>query len=156
MEIGSGTKLPDISVTWPHQVSIGNNCRLEENLIFKFDGIWKGGKGIQIGNQVFIGAHCEFNITESIIIGDKCLIASGCRFIDHNHGYDLNMLIGPNGSKSPIYIGYNVWIGCNSIILKGVTIADGAIVAAGSVVTKSIKANEIWAGVPAKKIGERK
>jgi acetyltransferase-like isoleucine patch superfamily enzyme len=55
----------------------------------------------------------------------------------------------------PIEIGKNVWIGANSVILKGIEIGDGGVVGAGSVVTKSIPANEIWAGNPARKIRER-
>ena len=84
------------------------------------------------------------------------MIASGCKFIDHDHGVNLIQLmrLQPGPEKS-IDIGSNVWIGFNVIVLKGVTIHDGAIVAAGSVVTKDIGINEIWAGVPAKKIGER-
>lgn len=61
-----------------------------------------------------------------------------------------------DGPEVPICIGNDVWIGASVIVLKGVSIADGAIVAAGSVVTKSIGTNEIWGGVPAKQISERK
>ena len=60
------------------------------------------------------------------------------------------------GKEMPIIIGRDVWIGCNVVVLKGSNIGNGAIVAAGSVVTKSISENEVWAGVPARKIGERK
>lgn len=52
--------------------------------------------------------------------------------------------------KAPVMIGDDVWIGCNSIILKGVTIGNGSIVAAGSVVTKDVPANVIVGGNPAK------
>lgn len=55
---------------------------------------------------------------------------------------------------APVVIGNDVFIGVKCIILKGVTIGDGAIIGAGSVVTKSIPANQIWAGNPAKYIRE--
>jgi acetyltransferase-like isoleucine patch superfamily enzyme len=58
-------------------------------------------------------------------------------------------------STAPIIIEENVWLGANVIVLKGVNIAKGAVVGAGSVVTKSIGENEIWAGIPAKKIRNR-
>jgi acetyltransferase-like isoleucine patch superfamily enzyme len=58
--------------------------------------------------------------------------------------------------QKKIIIGENVWLGCNVAVLKGANIGDGAVVAAGAVVTKSIPPYEIWGGVPAKKIGERK
>ncbi|EJT6165213.1 hypothetical protein N2W22_001681 [Clostridium perfringens] len=58
-------------------------------------------------------------------------------------------------SKQNIVIKNNVWIGLNSIILGNVTIEEGAIIGAGSVVTKNVGKNEIWAGNPAKFIKRR-
>jgi acetyltransferase-like isoleucine patch superfamily enzyme len=58
-------------------------------------------------------------------------------------------------NEAEVIIGNDVWIGANSILLKGVKISDGAVVGAGSVVTRSIPSYEIWAGIPAKKISER-
>ena len=60
------------------------------------------------------------------------------------------------GIEKGIIINEDVWIGANAIILKGVEINKGAIIAAGSVVTNSIPSYEIWGGVPARKISERK
>jgi serine acetyltransferase len=157
MKIGRGTALPPMTVTWPHQVSIGSGCSIEKEVYFKFDGIWRKGPSIIIGNHVFIGTGCEFNIRAKIIIGDDCLIASGCRFIDHDHGVSLaaGPMRGQWGVEKEISIGSDVWLGCNVIVLKGVVIEDGAVIAAGAVVTKHISKNEIWGGIPARKIGER-
>lgn len=156
MKVGSGTVLPPLHITWPNQVAIGKYCTLEHSIYFKFDGIWQSGTAIRIGNQVFIGSGCEFNITQGIDIGDNTLIASGCRFIDHDHGTQAGLLMRTQeGSKEPIQLGNDVWLGCNVVVLKGVVIGDGAVVAAGAIVTKSILPNEIWAGVPARKIGQR-
>jgi acetyltransferase-like isoleucine patch superfamily enzyme len=156
MQIGRNPILSKLYVTWPNQVAIGDNCVLEHDIHFKFVGLWKEGKAIRIGNDVFIGCNCEFNITAGIEIGDDCLIASGCRFIDHDHGIKVGVLMrNQHGAEMPIVLGNNVWLGCNVIVLKGVSIGDGAIVAAGAVVTKSILPNEIWAGVPARKVGQR-
>jgi len=150
--IGNRTNIPRLRITWPHQIKIGDNCILEPDIFFKFDGIWCPGPSIIIGNSVFIGRGCEFNIRKKIEIGDGCMIASGCKFVDHDHDVSLN-----NGVdiEFPIAIKRGVWLGANVIILKGVTIGDGAIVGAGAVVKKSIPSNEIWAGVPAKRIGLR-
>ena len=158
MKIGNGTTMPNIHITWPHKVSIGKHCRLEHDIYFKFDGIWKPGLAIKIGDNTFIGSQTEFNITKAIIVGQDCLIASGCRFIDHDHGYgDRNtpMNRSDTGKEGSIKIGEDVWIGCNSVILKGVKIGNGAIIAAGSVVNKSVPEYEIWGGIPALKIGQR-
>ncbi len=157
MKIGKDTYLPKFYITWPHQLSIGKNCNLEININFKYDGPWLPGPRIVIGDTVFIGTNCEFNINEGITIGNDSLIASGCKFIDHDHGIDMGeSMYKQFGSRAKISIANDVWLGCNVIVLKGVTIATGAIVAAGAVVTKSIPAYEIWGGVPAKKIGHRK
>ncbi|MDB5086229.1 MAG: hypothetical protein JWR09_223 [Mucilaginibacter sp.] len=157
MEIGSGTILPKLFVTWPHQVALGEKCSLEPNISFKYDGVWKKELSIRIGNNVFIGAGCEFNIRKGIMVGDNSLIASGCKFIDHDHGILPDKLFRDQaGLEMAIEIGEDVWLGCNVIVLKGVKIGAGALVAAGAVVTKSVPSYEIWAGVPAKKIGERK
>lgn len=156
MKVGKGTSIPKIIITWPHQVIIGQNCQLEPGIYFKYDGIWKNGPSIIIGDGIFIGSNVEFNIRKQIIIGEYTLIASGTRFIDHDHGINLGEFMKmQHGFEKRIIIGKDVWIGCNVVVLKGVTIGDGAIIAAGAVVTKSVFPNEIWAGVPAKKIGER-
>src|SRR5687768_12131727 len=83
--IGAGTSMPPLLVTWPHQLSIGRRCILEPGVYFKFDGFWQPGPSIVIGDSTFIGRACEFNIRQSIRVGDRCLIASGCKFIDHDH-----------------------------------------------------------------------
>lgn len=156
MKIGAGTALPQIHVTWPHQVAIGNNCILEHGIYFKYDGIWAPGPTIKIGKQVFLGSGCEFNIKKGLNIGDDSLIASGCRFIDHDHGVEMETLMRKqDGPEKEIIIENDVWLGCNVVVLKGINIGRGAVVAAGAVVTKSIPSYEIWGGVPAKKIGQR-
>lgn len=67
---------------------------------------------------------------------------------------DYHKLNNDTEKTSPIHIGNHCWIGCNCIVLKGVTIGDGAVVAAGSVVTKNIPPNTLVAGNPAKIIKE--
>jgi acetyltransferase-like isoleucine patch superfamily enzyme len=150
MKIGKGTYFSKINVTWPHQVSIGFKCILEHGVYFKFDGVWSKGPYILIEDEVFIGAYCEFNINGGIKIGKKAMIASGCKFIDHNHGMSLEISMNEQRPAiKQISIGEEVWLGVNVIVLKGVTIGKGAVIGAGSVVTRNIPPNEVWAGVPA-------
>ncbi|HZJ14963.1 MAG TPA: acyltransferase [Chthoniobacteraceae bacterium] len=158
LRTGPRTLLPRIRVTWPHQVSLGARCVLEPDVFFRFNGIWAAGPAITIGDDSFIGTGCEFNARKKIAIGNHALIAPGCRFIDHDHGYSSRtqpMAEQVDGGEDAIILEDDVWIGVNAVVLKGVTIGRGAIVAAGSVVTKSIGAYEIWAGVPARKIRVR-
>jgi len=158
MEIGHGVNLPKLFITWPHQIKIGMNSTLEQGIYFKFDGVWSPGPKIHIGNNCFVGAHSEINIRRGISIGNDCLIASNCKFIDHDHGYarrDIPMNIQTDGAEMSIILEENVWLGVNVVVLKGVKIGRGSIVAAGSVVTNSIPSYEIWGGIPARKISER-
>lgn len=158
MAVGEGTVLPKIYVTWPHQVSFGLRCVIEPLSVFKFDGIFSPGPSIFVGDQVFIGVGCEFNIRCGISIGAKALIASGCYFVDHDHDFSqkiIPMAEQTGGIEAPISIGRDVWLGARVVVLKGVAIGEGAIVAAGSVVNKSIPAYEIWGGIPARKLRDR-
>jgi serine acetyltransferase len=158
LRVGAGTLLPRVYITWPHQVVLGAHCTVEQDAFFKYDGIWAPGPRLVIGDHVFVGAGCEFDFKRGITIGSHCLIASGCYFIDHDHQSarrDMPMGTQTDGPEAPITLESDVWIGANVVLLKGVTIGRGAIVAAGAVVRHSIPPYEIWGGVPAKKIGER-
>ncbi len=131
---------------------------MEHGSYFKFDGIWQPGPRLVFADDVFIGTGCEFNIRQSISVGAHTIIASGCRFIDHDHGYSdraTPIASQPDGTEAKIILESDVWIGANVVVLKGVTIHKGAIIAAGSVLTKSVGAFEIWGGVPAKKLKDR-
>jgi acetyltransferase-like isoleucine patch superfamily enzyme len=153
MKVGRGTRLPRIFVTFPHQVEIGDNCRLEQHIYFHFDGPYRTGPRIVIGNNCFIGAACEFNISLGITVGDHSLIASGVKFIDHNHGMSLGIPMAQQKCvESAIEIGNDVWIGANSIILAGVKIGQGAVVAANAVVNKDVPPFTVVGGTPARMI----
>ena len=105
------------------------------------------GKNIHIGKQVFINMGCKFQDQGGIYIGDGALIGHNVVLATLNHAKspkDRGTMI-----PAPIHIGKHVWIGSNSTILPGVTIGDGAIVAAGAVVSKDVPENAIVGGVPA-------
>lgn len=91
---------------------------------------------------------------DSITIGDNVMIGGSCKIWDTDfHPLDRSTRITDANSQyatRPVFIGNDVFIGGFSIILKGVTIGDGAIVGAGSVVSKDIPSGEIWAGNPAR------
>lgn len=156
-EIGHGTRIPArLLAPWPHQMKLGENCILQPDVFFNYDSYWTPGPAMVLGDRVFVGHGTEFNIRGKLAIGDDCLIASGCVFVDHDHGMDASRPMNDQGLiTKDIVLGANVWIGARVVILKGVGIGPGAIVGAGSVVTRNIGADEIWAGVPARKIGSR-
>ena len=151
MQVGRRTRLATLRVTWPHRIRIGNACSLEHDIYLKVAGGYSEKIGIDIGDGCFIGSGCEFNALSLIQIGASCLIASGTRFIDHDHGMEQDVPMKEQSEPSAdILVGSDVWIGVNCVILKGVSIGSGAIVAAGSVVTRPIPAFAIVAGVPAR------
>ena len=108
------------------------------------------GKNIKIGKNVFINACCRFQDQGGIEIGDGSLIGHNTTIATLNH--EFNPAKRQNLTPSPVKIGKNVWIGSDCTILPGVEIGDGAIIGAGSVVTKSIPANTIAVGNPARVI----
>lgn len=108
------------------------------------------GKNITVGKNVFINACCRFQDQGGITIGDEVLIGHNTTIATLNH--DINPYTRGNLTPSPVKIGNRVWIGSDCTILPGVTIGDGAIIGAGSVVTKSIPANSIAVGNPCRVI----
>lgn len=111
---------------------------------------------IHIGNRTTIGFHNFIFASAGIAIGDDCLIAPFVYIVDSNHRAKLGQNINLQGNDTAsIQIGNDVWIASNVTILKGVTIGDGAIIAANSVVNKDVPPYEIWGGSPAKKLGNR-
>ena len=157
MQIGRGSKFSTLAVTWPHKVSLGANCSLEHDIYLNAAGPYSEGVSIQLGAGCFVGKGCEFNISHRLTVGENTLIAAGSRFIDHNHGIAAGAPIKQQPETSaPITIGPDVWIGANSLILQGVTIGEGAVVAAGSVVTHSVPAFTVVAGCLARPMRDRR
>lgn len=110
------------------------------------------GRGSSInGGQIIASPNAKIRIGENTIISYNVHIRTDM------HNYDnLSINIKDQGhTEKDIIVGNNVWIGFGAQIMSGVTIEDGAIIAAGAVVTKNIKKNEVVGGIPARKIKER-
>ncbi len=116
------------------------------------------GGSIHIGEGTHIQPGCHFHAhLANIVIGKNVEIASGCGFFPYDHGIEVGTSImeQPLRSKGGISIGDGVWLGYRATVLQGVTIGQGAVIAAGSVVTHDVPANAIAAGIPAKVIKYR-
>lgn len=111
---------------------------------------------LTLGSRVVIGARANIRAAGGAInIGDNVLMAQNVSIIAANHSVRSELPYRDSSwdtTRTGVSIEENVWIGANAIILPGVTIGANSIVAAGSVVTRTIPANEIWGGVPANKI----
>ena len=122
---------------------------------------------IKIGDYCYIGINTRIWAFEEIVIGDRVLISNDCSIFDSNchpinkyarHKDFMNLLaVGKNNldgevENARVCIGNDVWIGAHTCVMKGITIGDGAIIGAGSVVTKDVPPNVLVAGNPAKLI----
>jgi acetyltransferase-like isoleucine patch superfamily enzyme len=119
-----------------------------------------GPGALRVGRGTYVG---EYNNLRSegaeIRIGEQCLISQFVSLIASGHGYerrDLPIVEQPVPPKLGVTVGDDVWIGCNAVVLPGVAIGTGAVVAAGSVVTGDVAPYCIVAGVPARVVGERR
>ncbi len=108
------------------------------------------GKNTIVGERTFINAGCKFQDQGGIYIGNDCLLGHNATLCTINHAQDPDR----RGDMEfhPIHIEDKVWLGANVTILPGVTIGEGAIVAAGAVVTKDVPPRTIVGGIPAKVI----
>jgi acetyltransferase-like isoleucine patch superfamily enzyme len=106
---------------------------------------------LEFGEFVFIGRGSEFDVMEKVSVGDHTVIAPGCFITDHNHGIGAGQRIDQQPCVAkPVAIGRDVWLGAKVIVLAGVEIGDGAVVAANAVVTRNVPPLAVVAGTPAK------
>lgn len=142
------------------KIILGRDCLIEGYLVTE-----KDDSRLCIGNNVFVGGQTVIDCSMKIEIDDDVLISFGCLLTDtdgHSFRYSIRKhdLANYRQKKhdwstvksTPIKILKGAWIGAHSIILKGVTVGEGAIVGAGSVVTKDVPSWTIVAGNPAKLI----
>lgn len=106
------------------------------------------GKNLHFGKRVFVNSGCKFQDQGGIYIGDDVLVGHNCVIATLNHVEDPDRR-GDMTAK-PVIIRDKVWIGANVTILQGVTVGEGAILAAGAVVTKDVPPRTVVGGVPAK------
>lgn len=151
--IGARNRLENIRLRRPRQISIGNDNSLAEGCwLFPQDSDC-GGYRIRIGNRNFFNRDVMIDACGSVEIGDHNMFGPGVYITDSNH----TTLAGAWVADCPMdigttQIGSGCWIGTRAIILKGVTLGDRCIVAAGAVVNRSVPAGAVVAGVPAREI----
>lgn len=140
----------------PWDVTIGSGTYIDDGTILLSTGLPTGQPRIVIGQGCGINRYSFIDASERIELDDHCRVGPFVYITDHDHGTAPGGLISsqPLVGK-PVRVGRDVWLGAGVTILKGVTIGDGAIVGAGAVVTKSIPPATIYAGIPARQIGER-
>lgn len=128
--------------------SVGRNCHFEPTFRCEF------GFNISIGDAFYANFDCVMLDGGGITIGDHVLFGPRVGIYTSNHAVDPAERAAGACYARPVTIGDNVWIGGGVTVNPGVTIGDGAIIGAGSVVTRSIPAAVIAAGVPARVLRE--
>lgn len=110
------------------------------------------GKNIRFGRDVFVNMGCKFQDQGGITIGDGALLGHNVLIATLNHDMDPSKRADMH--PAAVTIGKKVWVGANCTILPGVTIGDGAVIAAASVVTRDVPENSLAVGSPAKVVRE--
>lgn len=146
-----------------HAIRVGANTHLKGELL-----TFAHGGEISIGEYCYVGEQSHIWSAARISIGDRVLISHNVNIFDswthplkpmerHRHYREIITLGHPSQvdlEEAPVRIGNDVWIGCLAVVLKGVTIGEGAIVGAGSVVSKDVPPFTIVAGNPARIVRE--
>lgn len=136
------------------ELVLGKNAKLKVNKNFNlYEGcsvIITDDAELELGSG-YINMDSKIRCRNKITIGNDVVISENVHIRDSDTHQILDW---KHESTSPVIIGNHVWIGANAMILKGVTIGDGAIIAAGAVVNKDVPPHSLVGGVPAKIIKE--
>jgi len=163
--VSSGLRVSGIlnlSIYPDSNVKIGTQCRINsgfsENPVGGAlrMGIWVGPNAqLTIGNNVGM-SNSTLVCMQQVTIGDDVFIGGDCKIYDTDfHAVPVAArLQNAPPRTAPVHISSKTFIGGHSIILKGITIGEGAVIGAGSVVTKDIPPYQIWAGNPAKYVAD--
>lgn len=125
---------------------IGNNVLLYENVRIFLDA---ENAVVEIGDNTFINDRSEIKCQSHVHIGKNCAISWDVTITDT----DYHSIDGKPCCK-PVNICDNVWIGCKAVILKGVTIGEGSVIAAGAVVNSDVPPHSLVGGVPSRILKE--
>jgi len=136
LQIARGAKVRFGRFTW---IGDGSKIRCHEGVV-------------EIGAKTVMGQECTISAYQRVRIGEQCVIADRAMFIDFDHGVvEVERPIRVQGIyKRDVEVGSNVWIGYGACVLRGVRIGDNAIVGTSTVVTRSIPANAVVVGSPAR------
>jgi acetyltransferase-like isoleucine patch superfamily enzyme len=140
----------------PRSVSVGEMVVIREHAWLNCEA--RNGITLTIGSGSYVGRFVHVNAALSVVIEDQVLIADRVHISDHQHAHaDISRAILAQGvtDPQPVRIGKGSWLGVGAVIMPGVTVGRGAIVAANAVVTRDVGEFEIVGGVPATVIGTR-
>lgn len=129
--------------------------RMMEKTVVHFGAEIRSPYNLVIGKGSIIGDRAILDARNRILIGENVNFSSDVAIWTEQHDHSDPLFRCNSGSHFQVVIGDRAWLGPRAIILPGVSIGEGAVVAAGAVVTKDVEPFSIVAGIPAKKIGDR-
>jgi acetyltransferase-like isoleucine patch superfamily enzyme len=138
-------------------IVVGDDANIDGKSSFVFGARFSERPLLEIGARTYVGHRCSFSVSSRITVGSDCYIAGGCYFLD-SPGHPLEPAkrlahLPPDPEQiKPVTIGNNVWIGTEAMIMPGVTVGEGSVVAARSVVTADVPPYTVAAGAPARAI----
>jgi acetyltransferase-like isoleucine patch superfamily enzyme len=153
--IGDNVEINGLSLSG---ITFGNNVSILRNTIIECTGVIRNlGEGLIIGNNVGIAQNCFIQVRGKVVIGNDVMFGPGVSIFSEDHGFsDINIpMIEQPEIRRGVIIEDNVWVGTRAVILDGVTVGRGSIIAAGSIVKSSVPPFSIVAGVPGKVIKSR-
>lgn len=136
------------------ELCVGDDVLVDGKCSFVFGARFSDRPTLRIGSHTHIGHNCLITVGKQVTIGCHCMISTDVIILDSS-GHPVDPLMRLQGlppteeSVREVTIGDNVWIGRRAMILPGVTIGEGSIVAAGSIVTRDVPPNTVVAGNPA-------
>lgn len=151
--VGPGVSLgPDNFPAINGVVEVSDSCELNQGVELN-----PFGGSIRIARRVWLGPYVVVYGHGGVEIGEQTLVSMHCAILSSNHGVPpMGRLIRDTADElRPTKIGRDVWIGANAVVLGGVTIGDGAVIAAGAVVNRDVEAGVVVGGVPARLIKRR-
>jgi len=138
----------------PWDIEIADGVALDRDVVLLATGSRVSRPRIAIGPRTYINRWTMIDASLAVGIGADVMIGPSCYITDHDHGTHPGAPVSQQPLvELPTSIGNNVWIGAKVTILKGVSVGNDAVIAAGSVVTKDVAPNARVAGVPARSIG---
>jgi len=142
-------------ITNPELLSIGNNVRIDDYVLMT-GAIW-------LRSHIHISSFCSLGGRAGIVMENFSGLSAGVRIFSASDDYSGEFMTNPtvpeeytNVQEGVVYLREHAIVGANSVILPGIEIGKGAAVGAISLITKNVPEFEIWAGIPAKKIADRK
>ena len=150
----------DLAGFEPSRLDLGQSVTIGGGTVLAFGDEHNGYGTIRVGTRTWIGQYNNLRACAdgNIEIGEQCLISQFCTLVASNHAMARDkpiMAQPPDTRRLGVTLEDDVWLGAGVAVMPAVRIGQGAVIGANSVVTRSVPPYEIWAGAPARRIGER-